>query len=428
MKKFSLLLLGAMLTAGCESGKENISQGLWLGSMTVQGREIAVTIDVSGDEVLFSIPIQGIHRVPGKQVKLTKESFSFRIPLPRGELRFQGSEEPGENNRLTGTYLQGTLTGEFFLEYKGTDTHPAPTEPRPGTDREVTLSRSGLTLYGRLRELPRNEDRGDWAALIIAGSGPTDGDGNTHLLGGKNNSLLRLANFLAEEGIPSLRFDKRSSGKSLMGELKEEDLSFSDMIDDAEAWYDLLRREYPGRNYILFGHSQGSLIALDIASRREAGGVVSLAGAGFPIKTTLEKQMKQYPQELREIGTKILKELSEGRRVKEVPEGLMGLFRPSVQPFFISYLKYNPAELIAEVTCPVLIVQGDMDGQVAPEEGENLYKAQPEAEYLFLPRMNHLLRDVENTLEDQRSYGEDRLPLSPGLKAGIRNFIKDLSK
>ena len=69
-----------------------------------------------------------------------------------------------------------------------------------------------------------------------------------------------------------------------------------------------------------------------------------------------------------------------------------------------------------------------MDGQVGPEEGENLHKAQPKAEYLFLPRMNHLLRDVENTLEDQRSYAEDRLPLSPGLKAGIRNFIKDLSQ
>ncbi|MBH9787677.1 alpha/beta hydrolase, partial [Clostridioides difficile] len=48
-------------------------------------------------------------------------------------------------------------------------------------------------------------------ALIIAGSGPTDKDGNS-ALAGKNNSLKMLAEGLAQQGIATVRYDKRGLG------------------------------------------------------------------------------------------------------------------------------------------------------------------------------------------------------------------------
>src|SRR5262249_16837736 len=70
-------------------------------------------------------------------------------------------------------------------------------------------------------------------ALIIAGSGPTDRDGNSPLLPGKNNSYKMLAEALAAEGIASLRYDKRSIAASRAAGLKEADLRFDNYVDDA---------------------------------------------------------------------------------------------------------------------------------------------------------------------------------------------------
>ena len=44
-------------------------------------------------------------------------------------------------------------------------------------------------------------------AIIVAGSGPTDRNGNQNLL--KNNSLKKLAEGLSKEGIATFRYDKR---------------------------------------------------------------------------------------------------------------------------------------------------------------------------------------------------------------------------
>ena len=424
MKKIGIGLLCALAAAGCTAGS-GIEGGLWRGGVTLAGQEIAVDLETGPEGVFFSIPGQGILHIPVEGAVLTDEKVSFRVPLPTGELQFQGTLD--EAGRIGGTFLQGGMSGEFFLEYTGSSMESAGAAAEPGSDRQVTLSRDGVKLHGMFRDLPETNDGGGWAALIIAGSGPTDGDGNSRLLGAPNNSLLRLANVLAEEGIPSLRFDKRGAGKSVEGIGSEKDTRFTDLITDAQGWYGLLREEYPGRKYLILGHSQGSLIALDIASRAGADAVVSLAGAGFSIGTTLRAQMAAFPPEFKDTGNAILDELASGRTVDAVPPALQALFRPSVQPFLISYLPYDPARIIADVDCPVLIVQGGADGQVSPAEGENLRRARPGADYLYLPKMNHLLRDVEDDLESQRTYAEDRFPLSPGLVAGLNDFIAGIS-
>src|SRR6185295_2448040 len=116
--------------------------------------------------------------------------------------------------------------------------------------------------------------------LIIAGSGPTDRNGNSLALPGKNNCLLQLAEVLAKNGIASLRYDKRMIGKSRLAQgMREDSLVFSDMVDDAEQLYHFL--ESSGYNHIFIaGHSEVSLIGMVVAQRVNPAGYISIAGTG----------------------------------------------------------------------------------------------------------------------------------------------------
>jgi hypothetical protein len=70
-------------------------------------------------------------------------------------------------------------------------------------------------------------------ALIIAGSGPTDRDGNSSMIPGRNDSLRMLAQALAQAGIASVRYDKRGVGASAQAVQSESALRFETYIDDA---------------------------------------------------------------------------------------------------------------------------------------------------------------------------------------------------
>ena len=84
--------------------------------------------------------------------------------------------------------------------------------------------------------------------IIIAGSGPTDMNGNTIGSELQNNSLKMLAEGLATKGIASLRYDKRGIGKSQTAMMSEEELRFEHYIDDAAAWADMFSGDERFRN------------------------------------------------------------------------------------------------------------------------------------------------------------------------------------
>lgn len=82
--------------------------------------------------------------------------------------------------------------------------------------------------------------------------------------------------------------------------------------------------------------------------------------------------------------------------MSDVPAYLQSLYRASVQPYLISWFKYNPRTVIASVNVPVLIVQGKNDIQVSVEDAEFLKKGCPAAELLLIDKMNHVLKDCES--------------------------------
>lgn len=100
------------------------------------------------------------------------------------------------------------------------------------------------------------------------------------------------------------------------------------------------------------------------------------------------------------------------------------LFRPSVQPYLISWFKYDPAREIARIGMPSLIIQGECDMQIGIDNAHFLAKADPAAQLLLIPNMNHILKDVSPSLADNAaSYRDPKLPLDQTLISSISDFI-----
>ena len=290
-------------------------------------------------------------------------------------------------------------------------------------EEDITLNTPTGDIHGKLI-LP-DGDTPCPVVIIIAGSGPTDMNGNN--AGMTNKSLLYLARELAAEGIASVRYDKRAIGKSAAACTNEEDLRFDHYIDDAAAWADKLAGDSRFTKVIIAGHSEGSLIGMVAAKRSKAVKVyISIAGCGSPAYEILEEQLKSQPAWIQEQSASICKELREGRTVKEVPYYLMSLYRKSVQPYLISWFAYDPAAEIAKLDIPVLILQGDMDIQVGVDEAEKLHAAQPHSELYIIKEMNHILKHC-NTMQQMAqlaTYRDANLPLKAELVRLIVEFIK----
>lgn len=262
--------------------------------------------------------------------------------------------------------------------------------------------------------------------VIIAGSGPTDMDGNTIGSRYSNNSLKMLAEGLAANGIASVRYDKRGIGKSHEAGIKEEELRFGHYIDDATAWADKLGNDSRFSKVVIAGHSEGSLIGM-VASRKSSAvkAYISIAGCGRAAYEVIEEQLKRQPEQIQREAAAINKELREERTIDEIPHYLAPLYRRSVQPYLISWFRYNPAEEIAKLTIPVLIVQGDMDIQVTVSEAERLRMARIFSSYHIIPGMNHLLKHCGSTdpIAQMQSYQNPALPIVEEVIKVISRFV-----
>jgi pimeloyl-ACP methyl ester carboxylesterase len=265
-------------------------------------------------------------------------------------------------------------------------------------------------------------------AVIIAGSGPTDRDGNSGALPGKNNSLKMLAEALAERGIASLRYDKRGIAESRAAMGLERDLRFDQYADDAAGWVTQYRGDPRFSTITIVGHSEGSLLGMLAARAAHADGYVSIAGAGRSAPQVLREQLAHNLQpDLLAQAEAIMQSLEAGTLVDTVPKPLWALFRPSVQPYLASWFRHDPAREIAELTMPVLVVQGTTDLQVTVADATRLAKAQPRAKLVVLEGMNHVLKPVGGSGAAQLpSYSDPTLRIVSDVPDAIARMVKTL--
>jgi hypothetical protein len=120
-------------------------------------------------------------------------------------------------------------------------------------------------------------------------------------------------------------------------------------------------------------------------------------------------------------------QLAAGKTVDSVPPTLGALFRPSVQPYLISWFRYDPAVEVRAVRPPVLIAQGTTDIQVSVEDARLLAMAKPEATLVVVDGMNHVLKKVPPDLTAQvGSYSDPSLPIAPELVDAIARFVMNV--
>jgi alpha-beta hydrolase superfamily lysophospholipase len=234
-----------------------------------------------------------------------------------------------------------------------------------------------------------------------------------------------LAQALADAGIASVRYDKRGIAASRAAGPKESELRFDTYVDDAAAWASKLKSDARFSSVTIIGHSEGSLIGMLAAQRANADAFISIAGVAQSAPAILRKQVAgKLPPELAAANERILASLEHGKLAGDVPPALAALYRPSVQPYLISWFRYVPAERIAALEIPSLIVQGDTDVQVSVEESQALKAAQPNAVLAVIPGMNHVLKPVPANMQQQlASYGNPALPVAPQLTKTILDFL-----
>lgn len=290
------------------------------------------------------------------------------------------------------------------------------------TESEIVLKTTTGDISGTLT-IPSNTKTTP-IVIIIAGSGPTDRDGNNPL-GVKANTYKMLSIDFAKNSISTLRFDKRGIGKSKSALKRESDIRFEDYINDVVAYISLIKLDNQFSKIFLLGHSEGSLIGMIAAKKTNISGFISIAGVGKSADKILQDQLRsKLPPQLFDESNRVLDSLKIGKTVSNVNPNLMLLYRPSVQPYMISWIKYDPAVEISKLKIPVLIIQGSTDLQVTIEDAKLLKASKSDAKLIIIDKMNHVLKESDSDIQKNTStYLNPDLPLKSGLVDDIVDFI-----
>ena len=257
-------------------------------------------------------------------------------------------------------------------------------------------------------------------AIIIAGSGPTDRDGNQNFM--KNNSLKKLAESLTNKGIATFRYDKRIV-KQIRKNKVDPNIKFDDFVTDAIAVVDYFVKKSIYSSVYVIGHSQGSLIGM-LAAKDRADGFISLAGAGQSIDEVITEQIGAMDPSLIDATKKAFESLKAGKATTDYPTPLAPVFRADVQPFIMNWMQYKPQEVIKSLDIPVLIINGTSDLQVSVDEAQLLKSASKTSEIEIIEKMNHVLFIIEgDQLVNSKSYNESSREISEELITSISSFI-----
>lgn len=257
-------------------------------------------------------------------------------------------------------------------------------------------------------------------AIIIAGSGPTDRNGNQNFM--NNNSLKKLAEALSNNGIATFRYDKRIV-KQIQKRKIDPNITFDNFIEDAVAVIDYFKKENHYSEIYIIGHSQGSLVGM-LAAKDRADGFISIAGAGQSIDNVITEQIGNMDPSLVEGTQKAFESLKLGQLTDDYPPALGSIFRADVQPFIMNWMQYNPQDILKSLDIPSLIINGTKDLQVSVDEAKLLQETSNHSELKIIENMNHVLFIIKgDELENSKSYNESFRPISEELITTVSEFI-----
>jgi alpha-beta hydrolase superfamily lysophospholipase len=291
----------------------------------------------------------------------------------------------------------------------------------------------GIELAGTLL-LPAVGDKQQVpGVVVIAGSGPTDRDGNNPLIPRQIDLLKQIAERLAGAGIASLRYDKRGIGGSTKspGALAEQELFFSweNFIGDVVLAHAELIEHSEVKPYAtaLLGHSEGGLFAIATAQAsiaRPPYALVLASTPGRPLQAILHEQLTRRAPQFVEPAERIMAEISKtGHAPHDIPRELSNVFPAYIGPFLKGELAFDPAKMLADLKQPCLLIHGGADRQIVPMAEiqpliDALAKRAVPGEVLVAPEVSHNLKPVSGS-NDPGFAG----PLAPAVADKLTSWL-----
>ena len=360
--------------------------GSWSGKLKVGAMSLTIVLHLEqkDGEVKASLdsPDQGAKDIPAKKEYLSDDSVAVKVEMIGAT--YQAKLKDG---KLDGTFSQSGMKlplvmTKGVLEVK----HPQePKPPYPYETEEVTFKNKtdSATLAGTLTwpvGYDKNAKKKPIVALFITGSGQENRDEEIY----GHKPFLVIADYLARQGIASLRYDDRAIGKSTGGDVMN--ATSEDFARDAAAGLSYLRSKKAFSKVGIIGHSEGGLIAFMLGAQKKTDFIVSLAGPGVK-GDTLSVVQSNRMMELSGIDPSLTIKMT----VKKLRQDKQFQKLRWYQYFF----DYDPSDNIRKTRCPVFALNGDRDCQVIvsqnltaiqqllPASKKNLFKEYSGLNHLF---------------------------------------------
>ena len=254
-------------------------------------------------------------------------------------------------------------------------------------------------LKGKIT-LPDDVSKPVPAVVFVHGSGSSNMDEKVYKL----TPFKDLAEGLAQRGIASIRYDKRSFAHPFKL-LKEKDLTVrQETIEDAILAADLLK-QHPSidpEKVFIAGHSMGGMLAPRIdAEGGNFRGLILLAGS--PRK--LEDILLYQTRETLSLSGKLVRFILE-KQIKTLEATFQGLYNLTDEEakakkigggttayYFKEMGEHSVEGYLAQLTKPILVMQGSKDFQVKADMDFVMYQElladHPDASFRLYDNLNH---------------------------------------
>jgi hypothetical protein len=390
--------------------------GSWSGKLNAGAVSLTLILNLEQADgyvkASLDSPDQGAKGIPAIMEYLSDDSVAVKVA--QIGMTYRARLKDG---KLNGTFSQNSFSTPLVLakgvvaEVKRPQT---PKPPYPYVTEEVSFRNDtdGATLAGTLTwpvGYDKQSKQKPTVVLLVSGSGQQNRDEELF----EHKPFLVIADYLARQGIATLRYDDRATGASVGGEVKN--ATTEDFSRDAAAGLDFLRGQKAFAKIGLLGHSEGGSIAFMLAAKKKTDFIVTLAGPGVKGDTLLAAQ-----------GNRILS-LSgmpadmtvEKYRQQQAVQGV---------PWIKWFIDYDPSDDIRQTRCPVFALNGERDCQVISSQNLTaIQKLLPKLKQNLIkeyPALNHLFQQSTTGLVAE--YGQIEETISPEVLSDIAQWINGL--
>lgn len=455
MKRALIFLVAAAISAATCQAQEVTTSESWSGKIALGAQNLNIGFVIKhlsdGKQICtMDVPEQGARDIPVELKKNDADSLLIAIPALRAS--YKGRRLAADS--IEGIFTQNGMSFSLDLKAEGIRLRrpQMPMPPFAYTTEEVVFRNEaeGATLSGTLTypvDFERYGKREVPVVLLITGSGGQNRDEEIF----DHKPFLIIADFLAKNGIASLRYDDRGVGKSTGPTAAT---TTENNLADAEAGISFLRSLKTFGKIGVIGHSEGGTIAFMMGAKGSVDFLISLAGSaanGIDVivgQNEAAMQLQGLPQGLISDYAAALRLIYKDRAsdvsiddhslyIEELcksnnltlPPGLIANLEKCITyggEWFTWFLKYNPADAIRQITCPVMALNGDLDFQVLSKDNLPIIKENlPDNDMSLIKEyhdLNHLFQHC--TPSTALSYGAIEQTISEEVLSDMVNWIK----